>query len=629
MSTAQRALRIISMLTLCLLLSAIPLSAQAAPWSGILDPSRAIDWSQAGLTGGIPNRTAVCATLNPGATAAQINSAIQNCPSGQVVYLNAGTYDLSSGIVIKSNITLRGSGADQTILKFTGTVGCLGKVVGVCMAGSMNWEGGPQNSTTWTSGYAKGATQITLGSVSGISVGTILILDQDNDFLDNNTLPFVCDNSGASNASHTACCSGDNSGSPGRTVNGNKRNQQQFVKVTAINGNQVTISPGLYMPNWSSSQNPGAWCATTNITRSGIEDMTLDHTNSGYQDFGIMSINAYEVWVKGVRSILPQRAHIECYLCSRSTFRDNYLYNNKGAGAAEAYGIEHYQGTDNLIENNICDHVTGCILNNNVSGSVFAYNFSINDTWPGGFMQPTIIQHGSNTSFNLYEGNQGPGFEADPIHGTHNLETVFRNQFDGQEPGKTSNTTPMNLYSHSRIYNIIGNVLGTANFHTNYQAIAITGNCDVSIYAFGWVGEPCGPTDPGLTSNVQPDPLVSTTVMRWGNYDTVNNGVRFVAGEVPSGLSSFANPVPGSQTLPASFFLDSKPSWFGTVPWPPIGPDVTGGNISGLSGHAYKIPAQLCYENLSSYTNFNAGSCYGNSSGDTIPPSPPRNLRIR
>ena len=616
-------------LILCIPLLAVPLAAQAEPLAaGILDPSRRIDWSQAGVVGVIPNRTTICATLNPATTAAQINSAIANCTNG-VVYLNAGTYNLNSGISVKSNVTLRGAGADQTILKFTGTVACSGMVVGVCMAGSFSWEGSPQNSTTWTAGYAKGATQITLGSVSGISVGTILILDQDNDFLDNNTLPFVCDNSGASNASHTACCSGDNSGSPGRTMNGNKRNQQQFVKVTAINGNQVTISPGLYMPNWSSSRNPGVWWATTNITRSGIEDLALDHTNSGFQNFGIMVVNAYETWVKGVKSVLPQRSHIECYLSSHSTFRDNFLYNNKGAGAAEAYGIEHYQGSDNLIENNICDHVTGCILNNNVSGSVFAYNFSVNDTWPGGFMQPTIIQHGTNTSLNLYEGNQGPGFEADSIHGTHNLETVFRNQFDGHEPGKTSNTTPINLYSHSRIYNIIGNVLGTGNFHTNYQAIAITGNCDVSIYAFGWVGEPCGAADPGSTSNVQPDSLVSTTVMRWGNYDTVNNAVRFVAGEVPSGLSSFANPVPASQTLPASFFLDSKPSWFGSVPWPPIGPDVTGGNISGLSGHAYKIPAQLCYENPSSYTNFNAGSCYGSSGGDATPPSPPKNLRIR
>ena len=59
--------------------------------------SRRIDWSQAGVPGGIPNRSTICATLNPGATAAQINSAIAACSNG-VVYLNAGTYNLSAGI---------------------------------------------------------------------------------------------------------------------------------------------------------------------------------------------------------------------------------------------------------------------------------------------------------------------------------------------------------------------------------------------------------------------------------------------------------------------------------------------------------------------------------------------------
>src|SRR2546422_7394066 len=36
----------------------------------ILDPSRAIDWSRTnpGVEGGIPNRTFICATLNPGTT---------------------------------------------------------------------------------------------------------------------------------------------------------------------------------------------------------------------------------------------------------------------------------------------------------------------------------------------------------------------------------------------------------------------------------------------------------------------------------------------------------------------------------------------------------------------------------
>src|SRR6185503_18610015 len=90
--------------------------------------SRRIDWSQAGVSGGIPNRSTICATLNPGATAAQINSAIAACPAGQVVKLNAGTYSLSSGIDFnaRSNVTVRGDGPDRTFLVFTGGVSCGG-----------------------------------------------------------------------------------------------------------------------------------------------------------------------------------------------------------------------------------------------------------------------------------------------------------------------------------------------------------------------------------------------------------------------------------------------------------------------------------------------------------------------
>ena len=64
----------------------------------------------------------VCATLNPGATATQINAAITACPSGQVVSLAAGTYSISDdGVVMKSGVTLRGAGADKTLLVFSTT----------------------------------------------------------------------------------------------------------------------------------------------------------------------------------------------------------------------------------------------------------------------------------------------------------------------------------------------------------------------------------------------------------------------------------------------------------------------------------------------------------------------------
>src|SRR5205823_14446247 len=111
-----------------------------------LDPSRAVDWSIVGIPGGIPNRTTMCATLNPGATAAQINTAIAGCPANQVVFLNAGTYNLSAGIDFanRSNVTLRGAGPDQTFLNFTGGGGCHGLQADICIGNAeTNWQGGP------------------------------------------------------------------------------------------------------------------------------------------------------------------------------------------------------------------------------------------------------------------------------------------------------------------------------------------------------------------------------------------------------------------------------------------------------------------------------------------------------
>jgi hypothetical protein len=44
--------------------------------------------------------------------------------------------------------------------------------------------------------------------------------------------------------------------------------------------------------------------------------------------------------------------------------------------------------------------------------------------------------------------------------------------------------------------------------------------------------------------------------------------------------------------LPPSLYLTAKPDYFGAVPWPPIGPDVT--------GQTSDIPAKLRFEQLTS-----------------------------
>src|SRR5205809_4497267 len=155
-----------------------PARVNAQAWSGIISSSRAIDWSNAGVIGGIPNRSTICATLNPGATASQINAAIASCASGQVVFLNAGTYALSSSIRFnnKRNVTLRGAGPDQTFLVFSAGSSCGGMGADVCFInGDGNWTGDPRNVANWTSGDAGGATSIALSNTANLQVGGMLI----------------------------------------------------------------------------------------------------------------------------------------------------------------------------------------------------------------------------------------------------------------------------------------------------------------------------------------------------------------------------------------------------------------------------------------------------------------------
>ena len=277
-------------------------------------------------------------------------------------------------------------------------------------------------------------------------------------------------------------------------------------------------------------------------------------------------------------------------------------------------------GSADLIENNIFQHISGPVLQDIASGQVVAYNFSIDNYYsPLTWMTPGQSQHGAGTAMNLMEGNSGQGIRGDNVHGSHNFLTIFRNYYTGVEPGKTNETTPVLLNTHTRFYNVVGNVLGTSGYHTNYQAIVPSGIlADTSIYSLGWSGSG------GTTGSLPNDPLVATTLLRWGNFDYATNTSRFVSTEIPLG-----NAVPSSQTLPASFYLAARPIWWGTMPWPPIGPDVTGGQ--DRSGHAHKIPAQVCYEaslkNPDGTLIFNANNCYGNTPSSL--PSSPANLTLQ
>lgn len=665
-------------------------SASGQLWSGILAPSRAVNWANAGVPGGIPARSTICSTLGTAGqspsyiqsvTAAEINAAINGCGSGQAVFLNAGTYNLTcNGTCIEfnavSNVTLRGAGANQTLIVLSGSGdGCSGSPSAiVCMKSSdVSYTGGPSNAATWTaSSYSPGQTTLQFSNASNLHVGlTPVILDQLDDLNDTGNVYVGCEYP-PSNGNNTNCYSGS---FPSGSQRGNSattiRGQQQIVTVTACSpscpnsgSTTVTISTGLYAPNWASAKLPGAWWASSPSAMDGVENLSLDDTSStAAATVGI--VNCYGCWVRGVRSMTPGRSHVWIWTSNHVTVQDSYFYGDQQY-SSDAYGVETFGASDILVQNNIMQRTAVPVLyNSDCEGCVVGYNFSINDKYTSSpnWQNQSLGFHSTNM-FSLGEGNIGGNLYADNFHGNHNFNTIFRSRYDGYESNDgmltSSNTIPLRSNPFARYMNFVGNVLGSSGRpQTLYQSTAT--NNYASIYWLGFYPETGAPSDP----------MVATTSFRWGNYDTVTAAVRWCGNssnsgwsttcantsEVPAGLPVYANTIPASTALPPSFYLQSKPSWWpSTKPWPAIGPDVTGGNIGicsggtkaslqalsgagcpggtyamAVGGHAYSNPAMDCYitimggpiEGTGSVLTFNASACY---SSVTTSPNPAQNL---
>jgi hypothetical protein len=646
-----------------LLLFAAPLFAQTP--DGVIAAARSTTWSSAGVIGGIPSGTwTQCGTtISAGATLATVNAAIAACAVNHFVLMAAGSYSFAGTIEMKSGVELRGAGADQTIIAFTaGTGGCGawgGYGVHVCFSdatglyyGSTQVAPGGTNSASWTGGYSQNATSLTLANVgsSGIVNGQWIYLDQNNDTTITSTGLIVCDTT-------SPACSLEG-GSPGRCsvgaggsgcVSGGNidRNQVQIVQVTAGCASictgagpfTVTISQGLRGINWRSGQSPGAWWSTAGtgiMQNAGIANLSLDYSADSSSAFGIVFTNAVNCWVNGIRSIKSSRNHVWFQAAAHITKQNSYFYSTQNA-AEQSYGSESFISSDNLVVNNIYQQVTTPAMIGNAIGSAFLYNFALDDltSIPTSFYFECIYSnHDAGVQYNLIEGNVCGGTEGDVFHGTSGLNTFLRNYFVGWESTKTTNTTSLQEYSYNRFVNVVGNVFGCnnsnaslypgncgGNYTSTYQTSLGPGTA-ATVYDLG-----AGNTEGSVT--VAPDSYVAASMLRWGNYDVVTAAVRFctnstspcTGSEVPSTLSDgYANPVPSSHTISSSYYYSSKPSWWpSTKPWPPIGPDVTGGNIPGVGGFAYTNPAADCALNVmhmpidgsGSVLTFNANTCYG------------------
>lgn len=519
----------------------------------IIPQDRIARWQgNVGVPGGIPARTTIYKNIvgDLGAdptgvvdAAPIIQRAILSCPAGQIVYMPPGTFRLNSNVHVnnKSNVTLRGAGQGQTILKSTNAQGSL------YFAGIAPWPP-PSNWTPITAGATKGSNTITLTNSSLFKVGMLFSIGP-------NVLPTWAHNLG---------------GFPDTL-----RTMQGMFKVRSKTAKTITFDPPL--PFDFSGMTPMALASgATTIEGIGLESFTVDLSGS-QANWALQFSSAWGCWVSDIEikhAYTRQALFGEAVRCE---VRRCYIHDAQAEGPNHE-GLDWGHSSWNLVEDNIFSKAGAMAIifgdgTGQGLGNVIAYNYVTNTTpswWD------ISVNHGPHNMLNLIEGNVIHWYKDDGYFGSSSHNTLLRNVITGQ----------VSLKHFSNYYSIVGNVLGAeppgklqkrtydAGEQSDYWSFGV-----FPIYELGFPnignahhdGTFIGPTTPPdyhalpnkLDGCQQLDRNVRATLIRHGNYDYVNK-------------TAIWDPNIPDHTIPNSLFYSSKPAWWDAdLAWPAIGPDLT------------------------------------------------------
>ena len=531
----------------------------------IIPNERLITWNP-GVPGGIPVRTNIYMTLAVGASQSSIQTALNNCPSNQIVVLPAGTNIISSTLVIPSFVTLRGQGAN-TVLSLTGGGGGAGVCMGLNQGSGILYA--VPASVSITSGYTKGSTNLVVSSTSGISVGDLVSITQDNP-------PFVS----------TVNADNGDGGASVISTDGNNSLMGQMFLVTGINGSNVSVTPPVYW-DYQSSLNPILYKFGAPAAKyAGLENVKLYANNSGLR-CNVQIDSAAYCWMKNVEGDFADGDHvwmsfslgIEIRHCF---FHDGFLH---GPGTTDDSLKMNWKDTACLIVDNIFWRMHGCVICQfGSAGNVIAYNFATNSYHYEGSTNdvytqiPPYTSHGAHPMFNLWEGNIGSQWKMDASHGSSSHNVVLRNVCTAEDwyaPPINTRYTTVDLadghwetgYQAAFVQNwcsssnsLVGNIAGSPMFVTThnglYLAISTNSYPGSACFEFGFSYDDTSYTT-ALTGFQSYLPWQS--VLMQGNYDYKT-------------ATQHWDPTISDHSITNSYFLTSKPSWFGILNWPPFDP---------------------------------------------------------
>lgn len=548
----------------------------------IMPADRATVWNP-GVTGGIPIRMTVCATLTASTygngaqdASAPIQAAIDACPVGQVLKLSAGTFTVNNYVIINKGITLRGAGQKVTILRKTNGATPGSYVVPdaqpVIIIGATRWPVvDDSHSQNLTADGNKGDYSVTVVNGSGFAAGQFVILDEDNYSAASwRTLPnrngspttvTIWASDRAVFMRHNPSDPGDDpfpdsltwSSRRGRPIN-------EIKEIASVNGNVVTFTTPLHI-SYRASNTAQLTPYTTSVKNAGVEDVTV----IGGGDGNIRFAAAAYSWVKNVEDTVWLGEGIAVDYSFRCEVRDSYIHDGAwpepgGGGYALSSAAASAEW---LIENNIVLQANKMmVVRSSGAGSVVGYNYMDDGHI---LSNPDWVEVGINGSHMvgshhiLFEGNESFNYDSDNTHGNAIYMTVFRNHLTGFRQNYTGmgNARTAGLMYGSWWHSFVGNVLGLSGQMGGWEyddpgdGGALGGSAwggNSNIWRLGY--------DPQHWEQ-SADPQVRSTVLRDGNFDFLTNQVHW---DRPS------------QTIPPSLYLTTRPAFFGTNPWPWVDP---------------------------------------------------------
>jgi hypothetical protein len=447
-------------------------------------------------------------------------------------------------------------------------------------------------------------------------------------------------------------------------ISGSPYHCQSGSKQPAFPTNGGTVSDGncTWQDEGSgTTTQPQAVASAPSAIFAGVENLQIyDNKLVSFPD--IFSAACAYCWVKGVEVNYTNADWVTLDQSFRNEVRDSYFTNayNHTSGAYDSTVNVEQGAANNLIENNIMErgHIGGVMLERGVTSNVIAYNFVTGAFDGTDFWNIDALDyHGAHPQFNLAEGNVWNMVHGDNVWGSESHHTSFRNWDTGysymcapfglSQTRTSGNCSPSGYPSEggknswnsfqvaggSRMdyaaigFNIIGDVVGSstaqalvnASNSSISQATKIVWQSGANVqYGGSFYGLWFGLATTGDTGSF---PLDSqrpyTTALLHGIYSNVDGSTTW-----QSGLT---------QSLPPSFFLTGKPSWWTSgIPWPAIGPDVSGGPGGQGYGSFAANPAQNCYYSVmggagsetANPLTFNANNCY---TSVTLP-NPPSGL---